>query len=165
MGFEFKFVAGETKMKTNRPTFLQIVRGDSIFLLLMFGLGGSVLAIAFTLYMSGFKFQDTFSETVLLMFIPIFVLAFIFLVFRYKRITSIFGDGIEVSGTVTEVIIPGGDSQASPDVHFTYEFQGERFRSGNLTLEKKAKSLKVGQSEQSSSIETSRKGLSSKNCS
>jgi hypothetical protein len=109
-------------MKTNQPTFFQIIRGDGIAGFLA---SGSLISIAFGLYtyFSGGKVLNNFFWVL----IGMGILGVAGLLFRYKSIISIFEDGIEMSGVVTEVFIPEGDSQASPHVSFTYEFRGERY--------------------------------------
>jgi len=128
-------------MKIDRPTFFQIIRNDGLSLFLLWG---PVFVAAFAVEFLGEEensFYYLFS-----IFIGLILLAGAGLYFRYKRIISIFEDGIEVTGIVTEVLIREVESATSAEIKFTYEFQGAKYESKNPSSTEKTKLLKAGQS-------------------
>lgn len=128
-------------MKINRPSFFQVIRGDAIS---SFFALGPIIEIATILY---FYFSEgEIATTFLWYFVGTLILATVVIFIRYRSITLIFEEGIEVSGVITEVYIPTGDSQSSAHINFSYEFHGDKYQSRNSTSEKKADSLAVGQS-------------------
>ena len=134
---------GETEMKTNRPSFFQIIRSDGVSSFFAH-LSIIFIAIALYLYFSAERYFTIFQW----FSIAISILFLVAIFFRYTRITSVFEDGIEVSGVITEVYIEDWKYSYRDNSHirFTYELEGEKYQSHNGTSEGKAQSLAVGQS-------------------
>ena len=127
-------------MKLNRPTFFQIIRSDGLSLFLLWG---SFLVAAFAVeFLWG---DENGYYYIFSIFTGLILLAGAGLYFRYKRIISIFEDGIEVTGTVTEVHTREVETETSAEIKFGYEFQGTNYNSENQTSKEKAALMKTGQ--------------------
>ena len=124
-------------MPNQKPSLFRVISVDYLSLL-------SVLfPIVFWIY-SAYCFYsgDDSLQIFVLLSTAISIVAIPLLFWRYRVISSVFDDGIEVQGTLTGVRFFRGRGR----VDYAYSFQGQKFASGNsVNRTRYTKELRDGQ--------------------
>jgi hypothetical protein len=107
----------------------------------------SFLSVLFPIVFGGFSAYFFFTgnnalQLFLLLAIGAIVLGVPYLVQRYRTLSSVFADGIEAQGTVTNMFFFRGRGR----VEYSYTVQGKKQTSSNaINKNSRTRSLKVGQ--------------------
>ena len=124
-------------MKSQNPSLFRVISTDY----------SSFLSVLFPIVFGGFSAYFFFTgnnalQLFLLLAIGAIVLGVPYLVQRYRNISSVFADGIEAQGTVTNMFFFRGRGH----VEYSYIVQGKKQTSSNaINKNGRTRNLKVGQ--------------------
>ena len=124
-------------MKSQNPSLFRVISTDY----------SSFLSVLFPIVFGGFSVYffiagNNALQLFLFLAIGAIVLGVPYLVQRYRNISSVFADGIEAQGTVTNIFFFRGRGRAE----YSYIVQGKKQTSSNaVNKNSRTRSLKVGQ--------------------